>query len=164
MEINEAIFSRRSIREFTSQEVDEATIGRLIEAAVYAPNAVNQQPWTFTVVRDQDVLDRVSRAAKTHMLATMPSGDHSEHFQSLLTDLTVSMSDFRKNPAKVLRDAKTQPVAVLSHNKAAFYMVDPVLFEALIDEVEDAQLLPMLRARIASAAKGRYIEVDIDSV
>ena len=84
--------------------------------------------------------------------------------QSLLTDLTISMSDFKKNPAKVLRDAKTQPVAVLSHNKAAFYMVDPLLFEALIDEVEDAQLLPMLRARIASAAKGRYIEVDIDSV
>ena len=84
--------------------------------------------------------------------------------QSLLTDLTISMSDFKKNPAKVLRDAKTQPVAVLSHNKAAFYMVDPVLFEALIDEVEDAQLLPMLKARIASAAKGRYIEVDIDTV
>ena len=84
--------------------------------------------------------------------------------QSLLTDLTISMSDFKKNPAKVLRDAKTQPVAVLSHNKAAFYMIDPLLFEALIDEVEDAQLLPMLKARIASAAKGRYIEVDIDSV
>ena len=84
--------------------------------------------------------------------------------QSLLTDLTISMSDFKKNPAKVLRDAKTQPVAVLSHNKAAFYMIDPVLFEALIDEVEDAQLLPMLKARIASAAKGRYIEVDIDTV
>ena len=64
----------------------------------------------------------------------------------------------------MLRDAKTQPVAVLSHNKAAFYMVDPQLFEALIDEVEDAQLLPMLKARIASAAKGRYIEVDIDTV
>ena len=84
--------------------------------------------------------------------------------QSLLTDLTISMSDFKKNPAKVLRDAKTQPVAVLSHNKAAFYIVDPELFEALIDEVEDAQLLPMLKARIASAAKGRYIEVDIDTV
>ena len=84
--------------------------------------------------------------------------------QSLLTDLTISMSDFKKNPAKVLRDAKTQPVAVLNHNKAAFYMVDPLLFDALIDEVEDAQLLPMLKARIASAAKGKFTEVDIDSV
>ena len=84
--------------------------------------------------------------------------------QSLLTDLTISMSDFKKNPAKVLREAQTQPVAVLSHNKAAFYMVDPLLFEALIDEVEDAQMLPTLKARIASAAEGNVTEVDIDSV
>lgn len=84
--------------------------------------------------------------------------------ETLLTDLTVSMSDFKKNPAKVLREAKAQPVAVLNHNKAAFYMVEPVLFEALIDEVEDAQLLPMLKARIASAAKGHYTEVDIDNI
>lgn len=84
--------------------------------------------------------------------------------ETLLADLTVSMSDFKKNPAKVLREAKAQPVAVLNHNKAAFYMVDPVLFEALIDEVEDAQLMPMLKARMANAAKGKYTEVDIDSI
>lgn len=64
----------------------------------------------------------------------------------------------------MLREANAQPVAVLNHNKAAFYMVDPQLFEALIDEVEDAQLMPMLKARIANAAKGKYVEVDIDSV
>ena len=84
--------------------------------------------------------------------------------ETLLTDLTVSMSDFKKNPAKVLREAKAQPVAVLNHNKAAFYMIEPALFEALIDEVEDAQILPMLKARIASAAKGHYTEVDIDDI
>jgi len=84
--------------------------------------------------------------------------------QTLLTDLTISMSDFKKNPAKVLREANAQPVAVLNHNKTAFYMVDPVLFEALIDEVEDAQLMPILKTRIANAAKGKLIEVDIDSI
>lgn len=84
--------------------------------------------------------------------------------QTLLAELTISMSDFKKNPAKVLRDANAQPVAVLNHNKPAFYMVDPVLFEALIDEVVDAQLLPVLKARIASAARGHFTEVDVDSV
>ncbi len=83
--------------------------------------------------------------------------------QTLLTDLTICMSDFKKNPAKVLRDAGTRPVAVLNRNKAAFYIVDPELFEALIDEVDNAQLLPLLKARIASAAQGNYTEVDIDS-
>jgi nitroreductase len=86
MDINEAILGRRSVRDYTTEAVDERTIHRLIDAAVHAPNAVNQQPWTFTVVRDQDVLDQISRDAKSHMLATMPASPHSDHFQSALGD------------------------------------------------------------------------------
>ena len=66
MDLNEAITSRRAVREYTSQDVDEQAIRRLIDAAVHAPSAVNQQPWTFTVVRDQSVLDRISHDAKAH--------------------------------------------------------------------------------------------------
>lgn len=86
MDVNEAISGRRSLREYTAQPVDERIIRRLIDAAVHAPNAVNQQPWTFTVVRDQSVLDRISRNAKSHMLATMPASPQSDHFRSLLND------------------------------------------------------------------------------
>ncbi len=84
--------------------------------------------------------------------------------QSLLSNLTISMSNFKKNPAKVLRDAGDEPVAALNHNKAAFYLVDPRLFEALIDEVEDAQLMPLLHQRIANAEKGNCKIVDIDTI
>ena len=76
----------------------------------------------------------------------------------------ISMSDFKKNLAKVLRDAQSQPVAVLRRNKAAFYLVDPKSFEALIDAAEDGQLMPLLRERIANAEKGNYTIVDIDAV
>jgi antitoxin StbD len=76
----------------------------------------------------------------------------------------ISMKDFKKNSAKALRDAHSQPVAVLHNDKAAFYLVDPTSFEALIDEVEDAQLMPLLRERIANAEKGNYTIVDIDAV
>ena len=86
MEINAAIYGRRSVREYASQAIEEQTIRDLIDAAVHAPNAVNQQPWTFTVVRDQAVLGRISRDAKSHMLATMPPDRHSAHFRSRLTD------------------------------------------------------------------------------
>jgi len=86
MNINEAIYGRRSTREYTTETVDEVVIGRLIDAAVQAPSAVNQQPWTFTVLRDQALLDRISREAKAYMLSTLPSGPQSGHFQSLLND------------------------------------------------------------------------------
>jgi nitroreductase len=72
MDLNVAITGRRAVREYTAQAVDEKSIRALINAAIQAPSAVNQQPWTFTVVRDQSVLDRISREAKSHMLATMP--------------------------------------------------------------------------------------------
>ena len=90
MDIVEAISGRRSIREYQSQTIDEKIIQRLIAAATQAPSAVNQQPWTFTVVRDQTLLDQVSRAAKAHMVATMPadmaSGARAAHFRTTLSD------------------------------------------------------------------------------
>jgi nitroreductase len=86
MDLNEAITGRRAVREYTAQVVDEHVVDRLIDAAIQAPSAVNQQPWTFTVVRDQTILDRISRDAKSHMLATMPASPHADHFQSMLND------------------------------------------------------------------------------
>jgi hypothetical protein len=56
MDIREAIYTRRAVREFTSEPVSESIIRDLIDAAVQAPSAVNQQPWTFCVIRDKNVL------------------------------------------------------------------------------------------------------------
>jgi nitroreductase len=86
MDLNDAIMGRRSVREYTAQAVDEPTIRRLIDAAIHAPNAVNAQPWTFTVVRDQAQLDRISRDAKAHMLSHMPPGPHADRFRAHLSD------------------------------------------------------------------------------
>ena len=57
--------------------------------------------------------------------------------EAILADVAVSMSEFKKNPAAVLREANKRPVAVLNHNKAAFYLLEPELFEALLDELAD---------------------------
>jgi nitroreductase len=86
MDLNETIAGRRSVREYKAQSVDEPIIRRLIDAAVHAPSAVNQQPWTFTVVRDQNLLDRVSHGAKSHMLATIAGNPHEAHFRTRLSD------------------------------------------------------------------------------
>ena len=106
MDINDAISGRRSTREYTAKAVDEQTIRRLIDAALHAPNAMHQQPWTFTVVRDQGLLDRISRDAKLHMLATMPAGAQSDHFRSLLSDSNFHI--FYRAPVLILISAIAQ--------------------------------------------------------
>jgi antitoxin StbD len=78
------------------------------------------------------------------------------------SDLTISMSDFKKKPAKVLREAGDRPIAVLNHNKAAFCLVEPRLFETMIEDLEDARILPFIRARLADRDKA--VEVDINLV
>jgi len=106
MDLDNAITGRRAVREYSSRAVDEQTILRLIAAAVQAPSAVNQQPWTFTVVRDQKVLDRISDDAKSHMLATMPASVHSDHFTSLLSDPNFHI--FYRAPVLILISASTE--------------------------------------------------------
>jgi antitoxin StbD len=82
--------------------------------------------------------------------------------ESVFTDLVVSMSEFKKNPSAVLKDANKRPVAVLNHNKPAFYMVEPQLFEALMKEVADRELYRKVASRLAD--KVRAVEVDIDDL
>ena len=111
MDLSQAITGRRAVREYLGQAVDEKLIRELINAAILAPSAMNQQPWTFTVVRDQSVLDRISREAKSHMLAAMPAGPHSDHFRSLLADPKFHI--FYHAPALILISAVEQSPWVL---------------------------------------------------
>jgi nitroreductase len=106
MELNDAISGRRAVREYTDAAIDDHTIRRMIDAAVQAPSAVNGQPWTFTVVRDQRLLDRISRDAKAHMLATMPAGPHADRFHSMLSEPTFQI--FYHAPALILISAIAQ--------------------------------------------------------
>ena len=56
MQTLEAIFTRRSIREYKSQAVPDKLVQELLEAAMQAPSAGNQQPWHFIVVTDRNQL------------------------------------------------------------------------------------------------------------
>jgi nitroreductase len=61
MDAIQAILSRRSIRKYTSQPVSEVTVKELLQAAMAAPSAGNQQPWHFVVIRDRQILAEIPR-------------------------------------------------------------------------------------------------------
>lgn len=82
----DALAERRSIRAYTSEPVDEAALRRLIGAAILAPSATNAQTWSFTVVRDQDLLGRLSDASKAHLLANLPPNLQSDRYRERLAN------------------------------------------------------------------------------
>jgi nitroreductase len=85
MDLNDAIHGRRAVRAYRTEPVDEDVLKGLIDAAIWAPSAVNQQPWSFVIVRDQRLLDCISREAKAHMLTTL-SAESPRHFRDHLSD------------------------------------------------------------------------------
>jgi len=110
MDLNEAISGRRSVRDYTEEVLEEHSIRRLSDAAVQAPSAVNQQPWVFTVLRNRSVLNRVSREAKSYMLATLPADAQSDHFRTLLADPIFHI--FYHAPALIVISAPAGPWVV----------------------------------------------------
>lgn len=49
--MHEFLRSRRSVRRFTDQAVDDACLNRILETGLCAPNSHNRQPWRFAIVQ-----------------------------------------------------------------------------------------------------------------
>jgi nitroreductase len=71
----EAIFSRRSIRAYTSQPVPAEMVENLLRAAMQAPSAGNQQAWQFVVLTGRPQLNALAELLPYgKMLTTAPLG------------------------------------------------------------------------------------------
>jgi antitoxin StbD len=82
--------------------------------------------------------------------------------ETILSDLSVSMTEFKKNPNEALRESGGRAVAVLSHNKPAFYMVPPGCYEAMLEEINDLRLVRVAKERLKQ--KDRAIELTLDDL
>ena len=67
----DVIFTRRSVRAYTGQKLDQATVRALLDAAVRAPTAMHAEPWFFLVIQDESTLKRYSDLTKTMSLAEL---------------------------------------------------------------------------------------------
>jgi nitroreductase len=73
VDLADALFNRRAVRKYSARELDEATVQKLLLAAVQAPSAMNQQPWVFGVFHGNVRLREYSRRAKEYLVATYPT-------------------------------------------------------------------------------------------
>jgi len=68
----EAIKSRRAIRSYEDKPVPESAIQTMLEAATYAPSAINVQPWKFTIVTNKAEMKKLSDTAKPMLVRMLP--------------------------------------------------------------------------------------------
>lgn len=59
MDVFKAIKTRRSVRAYADKPVTDADLHTILEAAMLAPSAANEQPWEFVVIRDKNILDKI---------------------------------------------------------------------------------------------------------
>ena len=53
------IKKRRSIRSFQDKNVSDEDLYTLLEAAMLAPSAGNEQPWHFIIIDDQKIINKI---------------------------------------------------------------------------------------------------------
>lgn len=64
LSVIETIYKRRAVRDYLPQKIDKDIIHTLLKASVQAPTAMHEEPWSFAIIQDKSMLDRLSDNAK----------------------------------------------------------------------------------------------------
>ena len=99
----DVLYSRRSIRKYTGQEVSRETLEMIIDAGRVAPSAKNRQPWQCIVFGGEE---------KAKVLSQMEKGIEREENNPLLPRSKQGISD-AKNTLRIMKEA---PVVMMILN------------------------------------------------
>ena len=97
----ELIITRRSIRKYTNEKIDDELLKKIIRAGCYAPSAMKKLPWRFAIIDDRRILDGLteihpgSRMLRDTHQAILVCGDinqaHTREYMML--DLSASVQN-----------------------------------------------------------------------
>jgi len=65
----------------------------------------------------------------------------------VLTDVAASISELKANPMKVVASGDGLPIVVLNRNEPVFYCVPAKAYEAMVELIDDVELLRIVRER-----------------
>ena len=78
----------------------------------------------------------------------------------ILTDIAASISELKANPMIVVASCEGLPIAVLNRNEPAFYCVPAKAYEAMMELIEDMELLDLVKER----ADEESVKVSLDDL
>ncbi|MDZ4347749.1 MAG: type II toxin-antitoxin system Phd/YefM family antitoxin [Candidatus Binatia bacterium] len=79
---------------------------------------------------------------------------------TILTNMTVSVTELKRNFANIIKQADESAVAILNHNRPEAYLLPAAHYERLmayLEDLEDAQLMH-------ERANGPFVEVRLDEL
>jgi antitoxin StbD len=80
----------------------------------------------------------------------------------ILAELSASITELKKNPTALIKQAGTRPIAILNHNRPSAYLVPARAFEVLMDLLEDVELARIIEDRRAEMDEA--VEVTLDEL
>ncbi|MBU3092786.1 nitroreductase family protein [Clostridium sp. CF011] len=96
---------RRSIRVFKDEQIKDDELQSILEAGLYAPSALNEQSWHFTVIQNSNMLQKFTQVAKAALakshivqLRNMASNDNYRAFYNAPTAIIISGYMNASNP------------------------------------------------------------------
>lgn len=65
----------------------------------------------------------------------------------ILSDISASVSELKKNPMATVNAGAGYPVAILNRNQPAFYCIPAALYEQILEALDDQELVALVKAR-----------------
>jgi antitoxin StbD len=79
---------------------------------------------------------------------------------TIYANMTVSVTELKRNLTEIIKQADDCPVAILNHNRAEAYLVPAAHYERLMAHLEDLEDAKLVQER----ANGPFVEVRLDEL
>lgn len=86
MDLIQAIRDRRAVRDYQEEIPEPSLVDELIGLAIWAPNSMNRQGWSFLVIEDRGDLVQISHLAKGHLRRVADEQAELKVLSPMLTD------------------------------------------------------------------------------
>ena len=83
-----------------------------------------------------------------------------ERVVPILADVSVSISDLKRNPAAVVEAARKQQVAILNRGRAVAYVISPEVWDGVVDMIENLQDERIVKERLANPGPRIRVKVE----
>ena len=80
--------------------------------------------------------------------------------QPILSNYTASITELKKSPTQLLKQAGDEAVVILNHNVASAYLVPSSLYEKMIDIIDDYYLAKEVEERLNDGEEPIKVNID----